>query len=80
MEEEVKKIGEARDQGLAKNFKLQQALDDALDEIEILKKAVRHNSSGGVTHFKVKESDSYDGTRSVKTLGNFLWDMEQYME
>ena len=29
---------------------------------------------------KVKEPESYDGTRSVKTLGNFLWDMEQYLE
>jgi len=29
---------------------------------------------------KVKEPESYDGTRSAKTLGNFLWDMEQYLE
>ena len=29
---------------------------------------------------KVKEPDSFDGTRSAKNLGNFLWDMEQYLE
>ena len=29
---------------------------------------------------KVKERESYDGTRNAKTLGNFLWDMEQYLE
>ena len=31
-------------------------------------------------HVKVKEPESCDGTRSAKTLGNFLWDMEQYLE
>jgi len=41
---------------------------------------MRHNSGGGVTHVKVKDSDSYEGTSSVKTLGNFLWDMDQYIE
>ena len=46
----------------------------------MLKRAVRHNSGGGVPHVKVKEPESYDGTRSAKTLGNFLWDMEQYLE
>ena len=46
----------------------------------MLKKAVRHTSGGGVSHVKVKELESYDGTRSVKTLGNFLGDMEQYLE
>jgi len=46
----------------------------------VLKRAVRHNSGGGVPHVKVKEPESYDGTRSAKTLGNFLWDMEQYLE
>ena len=80
MKEEVRKIGEARDQGLAEILKLQQALDKALDEIVVLKKVVKHNSGGGVAHVKVKEPDSYDGTRSAKTLGNFLWDMEQYLE
>lgn len=29
---------------------------------------------------KVKEPNSYDETRSAKTLGNFLLDMEQYLE
>ena len=29
---------------------------------------------------KFKEPESYDGTRSAKTLGNFLWDMEQHLE
>jgi len=33
-----------------------------------------------VPHVKVKEPESYDGTRSTKVLGNFLWDMEQYLE
>lgn len=46
----------------------------------MLKRAMRHNSGGGVPHVKVKEPESYDGTRSAKTLGNFLWDMEQYLE
>eukprot|EP00253_Pinus_taeda_P033370 PITA_33370 len=27
-----------------------------------------------------RELKSYDGTRSAKTLGNILWDMEQYLE
>ena len=61
---------------MAEILKLRQALDEALDEIAVLKKVVRHNSGGGVTHVKVKEPDSYDGTRSVKTLGNSssAWD------
>lgn len=29
---------------------------------------------------KVKEPESYDGTRSAKTLGKILWDMEQYLK
>jgi len=29
---------------------------------------------------EVKEPEYYDGTRSAKTLGNFLWDMEKYLE
>lgn len=33
-----------------------------------------------MAHVKVKKPDSYDGTRSEKILGNFLWDMEQYLE
>jgi len=33
-----------------------------------------------VPHVTVKELQSYDGTRSAKTLGNLLWDMEQYLE
>jgi len=33
-----------------------------------------------VPHVKVKELESYDGTRSEKNLGNLLWDMEQYLE
>ena len=59
---------------------MQKYLDDANDEIAVLKKVVRHNSGGGVSHVKVKEPKSYDGTKSMKTLCNFLWDMEQYLE
>ena len=59
---------------------LKKSLDEARDEIAVLKKAVRHNSGGGVPHVKVKEPESYDGARSAKTLSNFLWDMEQYLE
>eukprot|EP00253_Pinus_taeda_P015291 PITA_15291 len=56
------------------------ALEEAKDEISVLKRVVRHNSGIGVPHVKVKELESYDGTRSAKTLGNFLWDMKQYLE
>lgn len=59
---------------------MEKSLDEAIDEIAVLKKAVRNNSGGGVPHVKVKEPESYDGTRSAKNLGNFLWDMEQYLE
>lgn len=80
LEEEVKEIRKARYQGLAEILNLQKTLDEAKDEITVLKKVMRHNSGGGVSHVKVKEPESYDGTRSAKTLGNFLWDMEQYLE
>eukprot|EP00253_Pinus_taeda_P026166 PITA_26166 len=79
LEVRVKEDEEARDQGLAEIVDLKKSLDEARDEIAVLKKAVRHNS-GGVPHVKVKELESFDGTRSAKTLGNFLWDMEQYLE
>jgi len=79
-EREVKEIGIARDQGLEKISELQKDHEDARNEIAVLKKATGHNSGGGVAHVKVKEPDSYDGMRSAKTLGNFLWDMEQYLE
>ena len=65
---------------MEKILNFQKSLDEANDEIVVLKKVVRHNSGGGLSHVKIKEPESYDGTRSVKTLGNFLWDMEQYME
>ena len=80
LEVRVKEVEEARDQGLAKIVDLRKSLDEARDEIAVLKKAVRHNSGGGVPHVKVKELESYDRTRSAKTLGNFLWDMEKYLE
>jgi len=41
---------------------------------------MRHNSGGGVPHVKFKEPKYYDGIRNEKTPGNFLWDMEQYLE
>ena len=75
LEVRVKEVEEARDQGLAEIVNLKKTLDEAKDEIAVLKKAVRHNSGGGVPHVKVKEPESYDGTRNAKTLGNFLWDM-----
>jgi len=59
---------------------LWKSINKARYEIAVLKKVMRHNSSGGVPHVKVKELESYDGTRSAKTLGKFLWDMEQYLE
>lgn len=59
---------------------LKKSCNEARDKICVLKKVVRHNSGGEVPHVKVKEPVPYDGTRSAKTLGNFLWDMEQYME
>lgn len=59
---------------------MHKSLDNENDEITVLKNAVRHNLGGGVSHVKLKELESYDGTRSTKTLGNFLWDMEQYLE
>jgi len=85
LEEGLKEVEESRDQGLAEieNLKgafdkIKQALENAQDEIVVLKRALRHNS--GVPHVKVKEPESYDGVRSAKILGNFLWDMEQYLE
>ena len=80
LELRVKEVEASRDQGLMEIMDLKKALDEAKDEIAVLKKAVRHGSGGGVPHVKVKEPDSFDGTRSAKTLGNFLWDMEQYLE
>jgi len=80
LELRVKDIEASRDQGLMEIMDLKKALDEAKDEITVLKKAVRHGSGGGVPHVKVKELDSFDATRSAKTLGNFLWDMEQYLE
>lgn len=65
---------------MAEILKLQIDLEDAQNEITILKKVVGHNLGGREAHVKVKEPDSYDGTRSAKTHGNFLWDMEQYLE
>eukprot|EP00253_Pinus_taeda_P030661 PITA_30661 len=83
----MEKVEESRDQGLVEIVNLKgtldktsKALDEAKDEIAVLKRAVRHKSGVGVPHVKVKELESYDGTRSAKILGNFLWDMEQYLE
>lgn len=80
LEVRVKEVEEAKDQGLAEIMDLKKSLDKDRDEIAVLKKAVRHNSGGRVPQVKVKEPKSFDGTRSAKTLGNFLWDMEQYLE
>jgi len=56
LEVKVKEIEEARDRGLAEIVNLQKSLDEARDEIEVLKKVVRHNLGGGVPHLKFKES------------------------
>ena len=87
LEIRVKEVEEARDQGLVEIVNLKKSLDkankfldEAKDEIAVLKKSMRHNSGGGVPHVQVKEPESYDGTRNEKALGNFLWDMEQYLE
>jgi hypothetical protein len=29
---------------------------------------------------KIKEPEPYDGTHNAKLLGNFCWDIEQYLE
>ena len=47
LEVRVKEIEEARDRGLAEIMDLQKYLDEARDEIKVLKRAVRHNSGGG---------------------------------
>lgn len=54
---------------------LQKFLNDANDEIVVTKKAMRHNLGGGVSHVKVKDLESYDDTRSTKTLVTFsgIW-------
>ena len=43
LEVRVKEVEEARDQGLADIVNLKKTLDEAKDEIAVLKKAVRHN-------------------------------------
>eukprot|EP00253_Pinus_taeda_P022531 PITA_22531 len=87
LEERLEKVEESRDQGMAEIGNLKgtfdktiKTLEEVQDEIAVLKRAVRQHSGGGVPHVKVKEPESYDGTRSAKVLGNFLWDMEQYLE
>jgi len=49
-------------------------------EVVLVKRAMGQGSSGGSVPIKAKEPDSYDGARNAKTLGNFLWDMEQYLD
>lgn len=46
----------------------------------VLKKEIEQGYNEGVAHVNVKEPNSYDLTRSVKNIGNFVWDMEQYLE
>jgi len=69
-----------KDQVFEEITKLQKCLDEALNEIFILKNAVAKGLVGGAAHTKIEELDSYDRVRSAKTLGNVLWDMEQYLE
>ena len=80
LEIRLKEVEESRDQGLAEIVNLKKSLETVNDELAVLNKAMRHGSGGGAPHVKVKEPESYDGTRNAKTLGNFLWDMEQYLE
>ena len=56
-------------------------IQDMESEMVLVKRAMGQGSSGGsVPVIKAKEPDSYDGARNSKTLGNFLWDMEQYLD
>lgn len=79
-EQRIKEVEESRDQSLAKVENLEKTLEDTENELTIVKRAMGHYSFGGMPHMKVKEPESYDGTRKAATLGNFLWDMEQYLE
>ena len=79
-EQRIKEVEEPRDQSLAKIENLEKTLEDTKNELVVVKKAVGHNSGGGVPRVKVKEPESYDGTRKAAILGNFLWDIEQYLE
>ena len=48
----------------------------------MVKKAIQGQASGGVEASKIKvlELKSFSGTRSIKDLENFLWDIEQYFK
>jgi len=80
LEIRVKEVEESRDQGLAEIVNLKKTLEDTKNELAVVKKVVGHNSVGGMPHVKVKEPESCDGIRNAKILGNFLWDIEQYLE
>lgn len=60
---------------MAEILNLQKSLNEAKDEIAVLKKVVRHNSGGGVPHVKFKEPKSYDGKEVQRILVTFygIW-------
>jgi hypothetical protein len=59
-----------------------QKLKDQDDTITLLKQALANGQSSVVMpmRIKIKEPEPYDGTHNAKLLGNFCWDIEQYLE
>jgi len=51
-----------------------------MDKLAVLKKVFGKGSFNNSVHVKVKEPKSYDGARSTNILGDFIWDMEQYLD
>ena len=84
LEQRVREVEESRDQDLAESRaeieNSKKTLEDTKNELTIVKRAMGNNSFGGMPHMKVKEPESYDGTRKATILSNFLWDVEQYLE
>ena len=72
-------IDQSKDRVVDELAKTHTKIKDLECEMILLKRATGQGSSRGSAHIKVKEPDSYDGTRNEKTLGKFLWDMEQYL-
>jgi len=50
------------------------------DELAVLKKVVGKGLFNNSVHVKVREPKSYDGARNTNILGNFVCDMEQYLD
>jgi len=71
----VKKLEEVVEQ-------LQLRIKDQDDTIAVLKRALANSGGNGGTTMKIrmKEPQPFDGTRDSKLLGNFCWDVEQYLD